>query len=406
MPRPSGQVKTKRTAPRAVRRTAASQAPRVISPGAIDLHHHGAFGIDLVTATAEELGTLSEHLAAQGVAVFLPTLLSLDAETLAAAVGRLGAAIVALRASPGRGGRSRPPSPVRALPLGLHLEGPWIDTTAAGAHPPTLLRDLDWAELERLWQLSQGTLKRITLSPRRVPRAQWGRLVAWADERQITLSLGHSSVDTDEARAAFAAGWRSVTHLWNAMPFHHRAPGIVGALACDHRVDAEVILDGIHVHPSTLRLTLEALGVERVFAVSDCVPAAGLPVGERTPFGDLEIELATGADPAHALASACYCSPLGAGLAGKRLAGGAVSVVDAWVSFCASQPDQQAHWRTWLKLLTTSPLRSLRLSRSERESVRVAQRRIRLAWTPPRAQAGWRAATSALQSRLSYQVRT
>src|SRR6185437_15636763 len=150
------------------------------------------------------------------------TTLSTDPHELAQAVSRLGEWIHSERGSLSRGGS------VRAMPLGIHLEGPFINSSCCGAHPPSSIRSLDLKELEALWKLSQGTLKILTIAPETLSSKALTRLVDWANHRGISLSLGHSKATEKQAKSAFESGFRGVTHAWNALAFHQRSPGALG----------------------------------------------------------------------------------------------------------------------------------------------------------------------------------
>ena len=185
------------------------------SIGAIDIHFHGAFGIDLMNAQNPELDEVAHQLGALGIAGFCPTTLSVSPDELAVAVERLGRWI----------NRAKRLPTSSALPLGIHLEGPFINSGCCGAHPPELIRALDFDELENLWDLSQQTLKIITLAPETLVETDLDRLVIWAHERKISLSIGHSKATEKQAGHAFHSGFKGITHAWNALSFHRKSSG-------------------------------------------------------------------------------------------------------------------------------------------------------------------------------------
>jgi N-acetylglucosamine-6-phosphate deacetylase len=139
------------------------------SLGAIDIHFHGAFGIDLMNAQNPELDETAHQLGKLGVAGFCPTTLSVSPDELAITVERLGRWINRAKRLPA----------TSALPLGIHLEGPFINSGCCGAHPPELIRALDFDELELLWEVSQKTLKIITLAPETLVGTDLERLTKW-----------------------------------------------------------------------------------------------------------------------------------------------------------------------------------------------------------------------------------
>jgi N-acetylglucosamine-6-phosphate deacetylase len=258
------------------------------TPGSVDLHFHGAFGIDLMTAAPAAMNELGERLWQAGVSSFCPTTLSAPPEELADAISRIGPWIKSqwnLKQSAG------------ALPLGIHLEGPFIHPESRGAHPLEAVRPVDLSELERLWELSQNTLKILTVAPEH--GGDLKALTAWCRKRKIILSLGHSKATEEQAAAAFDAGFSGITHAWNALPFHHRAPGPLGAALGRKNIHVELIIDQVHVAPTLLRWTQSLHGREPLCYVSDCVPAAATAkpdeTGPWTPFGSLEIRQERGA---------------------------------------------------------------------------------------------------------------
>jgi N-acetylglucosamine-6-phosphate deacetylase len=251
---------------------------RVKSFGAIDLHFHGAFGIDLMTAKVAELNSLSAELEKKGVAGFSATTLSAGESELAEVVTRLGAWI-------------RSGSAPGARPLGIHLEGPFLNPDAAGAHPPGVLRKLQMTELDGLWTLSKETLHILTIAPETLDDATHAELTRWAAKRRVRLSIGHTRCTLDEAERAFEHGFTGVTHAWNALSYHHREPGVLGAALGRKKVWIELIPDAIHVHPAFIDWTL-ALHPKGAFFVSDAAPAAGTDGSHFHRFGDLECRFA------------------------------------------------------------------------------------------------------------------
>lgn len=255
----------------------------------MDLHFHGAFGIDLMRAEAPELNLLAKKLFDRGIAAFCPTTLSVPAPELAGAVARLGEWITSLNV------KNLKNTPNFAIPLGIHLEGPFISSEASGAHPSEAVRPLDMSELEKLWQLSRGTLKIITLAPEILKPQETSKLVAWGRDRQIILALGHSRATREQSQAAFLAGFTGVTHAWNAMPFHHRTPGPLAAALGRKGTYLELIIDQQHVSTSVIRWTRKLHGKEPICFVSDCAPATGLNPQQWASFGPLKTHLENGA---------------------------------------------------------------------------------------------------------------
>lgn len=328
-----------------------NKVSRFLSPGLVDLHFHGAFGIDLMTASAEQMTELAQRLWSQGIAAFCPTTLSAPRRELAESVKRMGTWIRAQQSLHARQSRARK-LPDAALPLGIHLEGPFVHPGACGAHPPSSIRPLDLDELHQLWESSQHTLKLLTIAPEDLSSDQLQSLVRFARERKVILSLGHSKATEAQAHAAFDAGFTGVTHAWNALPFHQRSPGALGAALGRANTHVELILDQVHVHPTVARWTL-ALHPKGTCFVSDCVPAAQTQAGTTHRFGSLQIQYSEGA-----------CR-----LPGGHLAGGGLLLSEAFRSWIRSEAafrkvSQSQLLRTYLPCANRMPLAALGLKPS------------------------------------------
>jgi N-acetylglucosamine-6-phosphate deacetylase len=234
----------------------------LISPGLIDLQINGAFGLE-VGGDAQTLRALAARLPATGVTAFLPTLVSSADRAYRAAAAALNEAA----AAPG------------ARRLGLHLEGPLLAPTRAGAHAPVAIAEADAtldAVLDEL--LAADALRLLTLAPERPNAAALTRRLRQAG---VVVSLGHTEATFAQFVAGIDAGATLVTHLYNTMRgFQHREPGAVGAALTDDRVTVSLIADGVHAHPAALNLALRAKGWERVVLVTDAVAAAGNPSGD------------------------------------------------------------------------------------------------------------------------------
>ena len=239
----------------------------IVSPGLIDLQVNGGFGFE-VGADAAALRALAERLPATGVTAFLPTLVSRAAEKYRPALDAYEVAVSAM-AGGGTGASAG------ATPLGLHLEGPLLSPSRAGAHDRAAIDAATPAIIDAA--VARGTVRLVTLAPERPGALELiGRLRA----QGVTVSLGHTDATDAELRAGIDAGALMVTHLFNAMsPFNHRAPGAVGAALVDDRVVAGLIADGIHVAPGALQLALAAKGCGGLALVTDATAAAGLGAG-------------------------------------------------------------------------------------------------------------------------------
>jgi N-acetylglucosamine-6-phosphate deacetylase len=268
-----------------LRRISVSKAEsRWRAPGAIDLHFHGAFGIDLMTADATQLDRLSEQLFRKGISAFLPTTISAGMSETEAALVRLGQWIHSHHDVGPRSGA--------AFPLGIHLEGPFISKGCCGAHPEKHLIPPSLKLLQRWQRLSQRTIAKITLAPETAPWSEIRSILRWAAREQICISLGHSRSDAALARKAFNSGATAITHAWNAMPFHHRSPGILGEALGRKGVSVEVIPDNVHVSDALVDWTVR-LHPQGVCFVSDAVPAAHRR--DWSTFGPIRVRIKDGA---------------------------------------------------------------------------------------------------------------
>ena len=260
-----------------------------VIPGLTDLHFHGCVGEDFSDATPDGLQKMADYELSRGVTQICPAGMTLGEDQLT----RICENAAAHRAK----------NPGGAELVGLHLEGPFLCKAKKGAQNEAFLHDPDPAMLHRLQQAAQGMVKLVTLAAEQPGALEFIRS---AQEDGITVSLGHTTADYDTACAAYEAGSRQATHLFNAMPpFTHRAPGVVGA-AFDHpQVKVELISDGVHIHPSVVRAVFQLFGAGRVILISDSLRATGMPDG-RYPVGGQEIEVhgnrATMADDPNTLA--------------------------------------------------------------------------------------------------------
>ena len=241
----------------------------LLAPGFIDLQANGAFGLDF-TADPTTIWQVGAGLPRYGVTSFLPTIVTSPPATVAAAQR-------VLQAGP-------PAGYLGAQPLGLHLEGPYLNPTKRGAHDPALMRLPNCEEVAG-WARERGVWL-VTLAPE-LPGAL--DVIQALRQRGVLVSAGHSAADFDQARAGLGAGVGYGTHLFNAMsPLDHRAPGLPGALLGNPEVVVGVIADGIHVHPALLELVWRLKGPDHVSLVTDCMAALGRPPG-RYQLGQLEV---------------------------------------------------------------------------------------------------------------------
>jgi N-acetylglucosamine-6-phosphate deacetylase len=235
-----------------------------VLPGLLDVHTHGGDGVQLIDGADADLERLAMFYARHGVTGFLASV----GGSRASFLGSIAAVRAYLDASPQRGARC----------LGLHLEGPFISAQAPGAFQPQSILPPDTDLFREILDVAGGYLRRLTIAPE-APGAD--AVIDLALHHGVTCSAGHSVATGAQVMRAVDAGVRSVTHLFNAMaPFHHREPGLVGVALADQRLVCELIADGVHVHPTAVRLAARAKGVAGIALISDSIAAAGLPDGE------------------------------------------------------------------------------------------------------------------------------
>ncbi len=259
-------------------------ADGILAPGFIDIHIHGGAGHDVMEAMAGALPPVERLLASHGVSSYFPTTVTAPLDATLSALSRLADAIEAAERSP-------QPAELRARPLAIHLEGPFISHCRRGVHPPEDLLPPSLAAFDRFWQAARGHLRVLTIAPE-LPGAI--EVITEAAKRGVCVSLGHSDAQLHATRAGVVAGARHATHTFNAMrPLGHRDPGILGEVLTDSRVSADIIADGIHVDPAIVQLFLKAKGPDGAVLITDATAATGMPDG-RYRLGSLEVEVKDG----------------------------------------------------------------------------------------------------------------
>jgi N-acetylglucosamine-6-phosphate deacetylase len=252
-----------------------------LAPAYFDQHIHGCGGKDVMEATDAALTGVGCFLARRGVAGYLATTVTASMETTLASLS--GLARIVQRGSDGR--------PGHAVPVGIHLEGPFLSHEKRGVHPPELLLTPTVALFDRFWQAAEGQIKLMTIAPE-LPNA--AEVIRHASGLGVRISIGHSNATSKFAKAGIAAGAVSATHTFNAMrSFDQREPGILGVVLDDGKLFAEIIADGYHVDPSVVRLFWKAKGAERAILVTDGISATGMPDG-MYKLGTLDVEVKDG----------------------------------------------------------------------------------------------------------------
>lgn len=253
-----------------------------IAPAFIDLHIHGGAGHDVMRADADGLARFERSLASHGVGAYFPTTVTAPLDATLAALENLAGTIEAAS--------SRDASN-RAIPLGIHLEGPFISHARRGVHPPANLVPPTIAIFERFWQAARGHIAVMTIAPELDGAVE---VIEQATRRGVCVSLGHTDANLEEARAGVSAGARHATHTFNAMrPLNHRDPGILGEVLTNARLSADIIADGIHLDPAIVQIFLKAKGMENAVLITDAISATDMPDG-RYMLGEIEVEVRDG----------------------------------------------------------------------------------------------------------------
>lgn len=238
-------------------------------PGLVDLQINGGFGADF-TANPAAIWKVGERLPQYGVTAFLPTIISSPLKVIEAAQETLL--------------QGRPENYEGATPLGLHLEGPFLNPDKRGAHNPDFMLKPDLSLVED-WSPEHG-IRMATLAPE-LPGGL--ALIEKLCRQRIHVAAGHSTASYADAQAGLAAGISYGTHLFNAMPpLDHRKPGLAGALLDSPSATIGLIPDGIHLHPAVVAMVYRLVGAERISIVTDAMAGLGMPEG-RYQLGEQEV---------------------------------------------------------------------------------------------------------------------
>jgi N-acetylglucosamine-6-phosphate deacetylase len=235
-------------------------------PGFIDVHIHGVDGADTMDATTDALDTMTTALPREGTTSFLATTMTQGQMEIEAAIQNAGQYMDGQQ------------SPGKAEILGLHLEGPFVNPSKAGAQPIQHMMNPDVNIFKKWNELSNNHIKLVTLAPEQPGGLE---MVQYLNARGIIASIGHSDATYEQVLDAIDAGANHVTHLFNQMRgLHHREPGVVGAAFLRDELMAEIIVDGVHSRPEMVELAYKQKGKEGLILITDSMRAKCLKNGQ------------------------------------------------------------------------------------------------------------------------------
>lgn len=248
----------------------------LVIPGLVDIHVHGCAGADFSDGDYAGLVRMARYLARRGVTSFAPASMTLPYDALDKA---FHAAARLRREGLADGARL----------MGIQMEGPFLSQEKRGSQNPAYLRLPDWDRFLRLYDAAEGLLRIVDVAPELPGAAEFTRRAS----EKCRVSVAHTAAGYDQAAAVFDAGATHLTHLFNAMSgIHHRHPGPIGAASERENVTAELICDGIHVHPSAVRMAFR-LFPGRICLISDALRCCGMADGSYS-LGGQEILLSGG----------------------------------------------------------------------------------------------------------------
>ena len=235
-----------------------------VVPGFIDIHTHGAVGVDVNSATAEDLRKIGRFFASNGTTAWLCSVLTDTVEQTDWCISQFKE-------------YEKSEASDAAQLLGVHLEGPFLASQYKGAMPEHLLQQGNTELLRHYQELAEGKVKYLTVSPEVSGVTQ---MIPEAKKLGIRVGIGHSGATYQQAMEAIENGATLATHTFNAMRlFHQHEPAIMGAVLESDDVYCEMICDGLHLVPATVRLLVKIKGMDKVIGITDSIMAAGLPDG-------------------------------------------------------------------------------------------------------------------------------
>ena len=248
-----------------------------VIPGLVEVHSHGAAGFDFSDGDYEGLKAMAAYYAGAGVTSFAPASMTLPYEVLSVAFA--GAKRLVEEDLPGL-----------SVLRGIQMEGPYFSYKKRGAQNPDYLKDPDFEGFRKLFEDCGGLIRIVDVAPELPGAAEFVEKAS----KLCTVSVAHTDSDYEHAKAAFDAGATHLTHLYNAMPpIHHRTPGVIPAAVENPKVQAELICDGHHIHPASVRLAF-AMFKDRMILVSDSGRCAGQEEGYSFDLGGQMAEIRGG----------------------------------------------------------------------------------------------------------------
>ncbi len=242
----------------------------ILTPGLIDMHVHGGAGHDVMEGCEESLAAIERLMVRHGVTSYCPTTVTAPLEQTLKSLDDLARAAE-------RADREVGTDPIRAQPLGIHLEGPFLSHARRGVHSGIDLQPVSAEAFNQMWDAAGGHIRVLTIAPELEGALA---LIADASRRGVCVSVGHSNATLEQGIAGIEAGVRHATHTFNAMRrFDHRDPGLLGAILTDRRLTADIIADGVHVAPIIVDLFVRCKGVDGAVLITDGISATGMPDG-------------------------------------------------------------------------------------------------------------------------------
>ena len=248
-----------------------------VIPGLIEVHSHGNSGADFCDGDYEGLKAMAKYFAQWGVTSFAPASMTLPYDVLAKAFANAKQL------------KEEAPEGHSRL-MGIQMEGPYFSYKKRGAQNPDYLKDPDFEGFRKLYEDCGGLIRIVDVAPELPGAAEFVEKA----KALCTVSIAHTDSDYDHARAAVDAGVTHLTHLYNTMPsIHHRNPGVIPACAENENVQAEIICDGYHIHPASVRLAFNMFK-DRMILVSDSGRCTGQPEGYQFDLGGQLAEIRGG----------------------------------------------------------------------------------------------------------------